>query len=231
MIRKWLIDYDNPRSLGSRFRRRRMRRISEMLASVIADKGEATILDVGGAPRYWRGLPQDILGDCRITIVNSAFRDIDLGAGFDAHRDRFDLIEGDGCDLRQFPDDAFDLCHSNSVIEHVGGFDRMKAFAAETQRVGRRYYVQTPYLWFPIEPHYGLPFVHWLPDAYRARRLARNGLGLRKPVSDYDAARSAVRACELLDQETIDYLFPESTLIRERVGPFVKSLIVIGGGP
>jgi hypothetical protein len=36
--------------------------------------------------------------------------------------------------------------------------------ARETVQVGRSYYLQTPNFWFPLEPHYGVPFIHWLPD-------------------------------------------------------------------
>src|SRR3546814_10323990 len=65
---------------------------------------------------------------------------------------------------------SFDIAHSNSVIEHVITWDNMKNFARETRRVAAWHYVQTPYFWFPVDPHfYKLPFYHWLPRPLRAK--------------------------------------------------------------
>jgi hypothetical protein len=38
-----------------------------------------------------------------------------------------------------------------------------RAFADEIQRVGRQFFVQTPYRWFVLESHSWLPFIGWLP--------------------------------------------------------------------
>lgn len=50
--------------------------------------------------------------------------------------------------MLQFKEKEFDLVFSNSVIEHVGGFqDQMKA-ANEIRRVGKNYFIQTPNKYF-----------------------------------------------------------------------------------
>ena len=83
-------------------------------------------------------------------------------------------VQGDACAL-PFPDETFDVVHSNAVIEHVGGRDRQQAFVREALRVGRRVFLTTPNRWFPIEVHTRLPLVHWLPErgAAKAYDLAR----------------------------------------------------------
>ena len=83
-------------------------------------------------------------------------------------------VQGDACAL-PFPDGAFDVVHSNAVIEHVGGRERQLGFVREALRVGRRVFLTTPNRWFPVEVHTRLPLVHWLPDplAHRAYDLAR----------------------------------------------------------
>jgi SAM-dependent methyltransferase len=62
-----------------------------------------------------------------------------------------------------FEDDSFDLAFSNAVIEHVGGREKQRSFAAELCRVAPRVFVSTPNRWFPVETHTLVPFVHWLP--------------------------------------------------------------------
>ncbi len=80
-------------------------------------------------------------------------------------------VRADGREL-PFADGQFDLGFSNAVVEHVaGGRDGQRQFVNELCRVARRVFVTTPNRWFPVDPHSLLPFVHWLPDGSRRRRL------------------------------------------------------------
>ena len=114
-----------------------------------------------------------------------------------------------------FADGEFDVAYSNSLIEHVDPSDR-GLVASEIRRVARRWFVQTPNLWFPIEPHVLLPGYQFLPRAAQ-RRLARFG-----------AAGGDPEWIRLLDARELARLFPDAEILRERVGPLTKSLMAVG---
>ncbi len=65
-----------------------------------------------------------------------------------------------------FDDNAFDIVHSNAVIEHVGCRDLQVDFVKELSRVGKRFFFTTPSRLFPVETHTNLPFFHLLPKQY-----------------------------------------------------------------
>jgi Methyltransferase domain len=127
-----LADYNNPRSLGSRLRRRRNRLIVELIDAIYSQKKSVRICDLGGRRAYWRDFGEDYLKSrgVHITLVNFEAEISDA-----AQDPRFTPVCGDACSLSQFADGSFDLAHSNSVIEHVGGWERVKQFAAETRRL------------------------------------------------------------------------------------------------
>ena len=137
-----------------------------------------------------------------------------------------ELVVGDGCAL-PYADMSFDIVFSNSVIEHVGSWERQQAFAAEARRVGRRLWVQTPAREFFIEPHLITPFFHWLPYVWK-RRLMRNftGRGLieRPEMPSVDAFLAEVR---LLTFDEMRALFPDCTILRERFLGCTKSYIAV----
>jgi SAM-dependent methyltransferase len=72
------------------------------------------------------------------------------------------FVQADGRRL-PFPDQSFDVVHSNAVVEHVGPRAEQERFVAELVRVGKCVFVTTPNRWFPIETHSRWPLVHWLP--------------------------------------------------------------------
>jgi hypothetical protein len=77
--------------------------------------------------------------------------------------------------------------------------------------------VQTPNYWFPIEPHALLPGVQFLPKHVRreAWRLSPRGI-------EYEDS------LELLTEGELAKLFTDALIMRERIGPLVKSLVAIG---
>jgi hypothetical protein len=215
-----ITNHDDANSLSSRLRRRRLVHVTKMIQAIFDAKGAVSIIDVGGEPRYWDLFPGEFLVSRNVTInlVNLTKRGKDTSL--------FQCEEGNGCALRH-ANQSFDIAHSNSVIEHVGSWSDMEAFAHEMRRVGRAYYVQTPSYWFPVEPHFGLPGFHWLP------RSARIALVQRYPVGHYEACRSEDEAAELVDSARLlttwqmRRLFGDAQIVRERLGPLTKSVIAI----
>lgn len=191
----------DPNSMASRLRRQRFNLFRSLLPP------NPSILDLGGTVAYWRRYP--LIPGAEITILNLQAKDVeDLPPGFRS-------VVGDACDLHQFDAGAFDVIHSNSTIEHLGSPARVAQFAAEVQRVGRSYWVQTPNRYFPIEPHWKQwPLFQFYPMSLRLWLLRRN------PNAQAECAR-----VRLLSANEMRQLFPGASLYRERVYGFTKSLV------
>ena len=219
-----LQNYDDPHSLASRFRAARRRKIVELIEATHAAEGRCRILDLGGRIDYWEPFDKAMLARCgvHITLVNPEATNPDNDPMFTA-------MDGDACDLGQWEDGAFDLVHSNSVVEHVGDWPRMEAFARETRRLAPRYYVQTPYFWFPVEPHFSAPFFHWRSEQSRARSLMKRGHGFSERAPDLGVAMRDVQHARLLDKAQFSFLFPDADYPHERVAGLTKSLIAVRG--
>lgn len=121
------------------------------------------------------------------------------------------FVRADATGRLPFGDREFDIGYANSVIEHIPP-SRRPAFAGELRRVARGWYVQTPAIGFPIEPHALLPAAHWLPRGAR-RRYWRLGAG-----GDPDEV-------QLLRRGELELLFGPA--IPERFGPLTKSWVCV----
>jgi hypothetical protein len=112
----------------------------------------------------------------------------------------------------------------------VGDSESQARFARETMRVGRRFWVQTPNRWFPVEQHLLMPLVHWLPRRWQrvlAPRLslAQIALGLSRDRREFYMIHYLCDV-HLLDAAGLRALFPGATLVRERFRGCTKSLII-----
>lgn len=219
-----LVNYDDPTSYGSKLRARRARHLLSMIEAIHAAKGRCVILDVGGTVAYWRIVPMDQLRrlGVRVNLLNLKAVPVP-----DDKSDVFASVAGDACDLSAWRDGSVDLVHSNSVIEHVGAWSAMDQMAREVRRVGRAYYLQTPYFWFPIEPHYFAPFLHWMPMSWRIRIAMRFSLGSWPRARDIAEATRAQQAAVLLDHAQFRHLFPDGKILKERWFGMCKSLIAV----
>jgi hypothetical protein len=218
-----LQNYDDPNSIGSRLRARRSAHLLSLLDQVHLRQGKVSVIDVGGTQEYWSRFPDDALErfNVTVTVVNLP------GTPNPDDSKRFRYIEGDGCAMNWVAGRDFDIAHSNSVLEHVGQWSRMRAFAAEVRRVASAYVVQTPYFWFPIEPHFMVPFFHWLPESSRAKLLVRLPLGHIGRAASLDEAITCVQSAQLVDQAMFRTLFPDGRLHVERLAGVPKSLVAV----
>jgi predicted SAM-dependent methyltransferase len=198
------------------FRPRRIRALKAMLPQI--DEPGTTILDLGGTASWWADVHA---ATQHITIVNldrRLEREV-LAAGYK-------FVCADACEL-PFADRQFDLVFSNSVIEHVGSAERQALFASEMRRCGRALYMQTPSLWFPVEPHLIAVGLHWLPGPIQ-RRLIRWvsvwGLVTKPSQALIDEFIATTR---LLDSAQVHKLFPDCDIKCENFLGLTKSLIAV----
>ena len=218
-----ITDYNDPNSIGSKLRAKRIQPLLAMINDIHEKKGSVSILDVGGTKQYWGILPSDILEqkDVCITLLNLPNQNTQ------EDEERFKYMEGDACELSSISDYTFDIVHSNSVIEHVGDWNRMLKFSKEIQRLAKNYYVQTPYYWFPVEPHCMTPFFHWLPKPIRVLLVMKLSLGhWGRQITVSDAVQT-VESARLLDIKMFSALFEEAEISIEKLLFMPKSLIAI----
>jgi SAM-dependent methyltransferase len=175
------------------------------------------ILDVGGLPRFWKGVPME----AQVTIVNLQPLP-SHEAAFLTPNQTFKLADGTRL---PWEDQSFDVVFSNSVIEHLGSWENQIAFARECQRVGKAWWIQTPAREFPVEPHYITPFLHWFPKSVQKRCLRRCSLWgwLARPRAEaIDASLAELR---LLKSKEFKSLFPGSRIKTERLFGLPKSYV------
>jgi hypothetical protein len=218
-----LADVGRPGSFSNRMRARRFQGFDRLVEEATAGLDRpARILDVGGTNRFWEHRGWTDRDDVEIVTVN-------LAAEPRVHPNVQPCV-GDATDLSDFPDGAFDVVFSNSVIEHLGNLDSQAAMAWEVRRLARRYWVQTPNYWFPVEPHFLTLCWHWLPRRVRVALLRRHRFGWRGPCPDPEGARATVDEIRLMKRRELKRLFPDAELRAERIGPFVKSFVAVRSG-
>jgi len=179
------------------------------------------ILDVGGTIQFWENCwPVDAWGEISVTLLNLSNQQVvsELPVNW---------AEGDARNLCQFGNGQFDWCFSNSVIEHVGTLADQLRMASEVRRVARGYFVQTPYRYFPIEPHHHFPGWAQLPIWLRTALHQRMDLGWIKAEPNYLSARIDVEGIRLLSLREFRLLFPDAEIRYERIGPFLKSITAV----
>jgi hypothetical protein len=205
--------YDLYRLIQPGLREKRTR----LFLTLMQPEKQTRILDVGGYLNDWH----HVQIESPITFLNLSHPKIDREIP-----DRYTCVVGDARKM-EIADGSYDIVFSNSVIEHVGSYADQQQFANEVRRVGKRYFVQTPYRWFFIEPHFVTVFIHFLPWRF-ARKIIRycSFRGLFRSGDSVDVNDLAMEL-RLLSIREMRALFPDAEIHREKWFGFTKSLIAV----
>jgi hypothetical protein len=219
-MRLTMADNTKVDSLASQLRRTRLQRFIEMLP-----RGKAThVLDMGGTIDFWEANWNEVPENVLLTIVNLKPQKGLTGIPIRS-------ITGDARYLSEFSDGHFDYCFSNSVIEHVGTLADQRAMAREVRRIAGGYFLQTPYRYFPVEPHFHVPLWAQLPLWLRTALHQSVDLGWMPAQPEYLNAREDVEQIRLLSIREMRLLFPDAELRLERIGGLVKSIMAVRRHP
>lgn len=202
------LDPDRTNSPTNRCRQQR----NEEFKRRFPNLADMRVLDLGGTAISWRvaGLRAQ-----HVTIVN-------LARPGDPAEPWIDAVQGDAC-VGGFG--KFDLVFSNSVLEHVGGHARRQQFADVVQDSAPAYWVQTPYRYFPIEPHWLFPGFQFLPFPARVAITKHWNVGHNPALKDHAEATALVASTELISATEMRAYFPGSKIWYERFGVLPKSIV------
>jgi hypothetical protein len=217
-VRSRLVD--SPASVGARKRAERW----ALLRALFPQIESMRVVDLGGTVESWRRAP---VRPASVTVVN-------LFEPGESDEPWLTPVTGDACRARAAleaagADTDYDLVFSNSLLEHVGGHSQRVALAHEVHALAPRHWVQTPYRYFPVEPHWLFPGLQFLPVAARARAAKAWPLAHSRPA-DATAAMSEVQWTELVGIAEMRAYFPTSRIVKEKVAGLTKSITAVAGG-
>jgi hypothetical protein len=205
---------DGPASAGQRMRARRWDWFSSQFPRIAA----MSIIDLGGTAEAWLRAP---VRPASVHVVNLNPEPAASEAGW------IRADQGDACDLPDhIRNGSYDLVFSNSVLEHVGGHAQRMRLAEAVHKLADQHWIQTPYRYFPIEPHLLFPGFQFLPVTVRAELSRRWPLAHTKPGSRREGLE-AVMELELVSRTEMSYYFPSSVIRAERIFGIPKSLVAI----
>jgi hypothetical protein len=204
---------NNETSLGARMRLRRW----EIVHAQFPNLPDMRVLDLGGTMEWWVRAP---VRPKHVTLVN-----LEIDEGSEAPW--LTSVAGDACHADSLlAGQSFDLVFSNSLIEHVGGHSARLALAHVIRSLAPHYVVQTPYRYFPVEPHWVFPALQFLPVPVRQYIAPRWPLGHTRGW-DPKQAFDTVLFTELIGATEMRSYFPDGQLFWERFLGLPKSMIAI----
>jgi len=205
-----LIDPARPGSFVYRCRQRRHEEFNHRFP----DLADMRVLDLGGTAASWRASAVQPL---KLTLVN-------LNHERESGEPWMDIVYGDAC-AGGFG--QYDLVFSNSLLEHLGGHARRQQFAEVVREAAPYWWIQTPYRYFPIEPHWVFPGFQFLPFRARQEITQRWKIGHMGAHADTSEAARLVASVELISVTEMRSYFPGGEIWLERLAGLPKSLVAV----
>jgi hypothetical protein len=202
------------------------------LEYITLKKGE-TILDLGGGNGSYMDRFGSALNNYSVVVADICEEDLKI-----AREKGYNIICLDSANNKlPFKDKQINCIFCNSVIEHVtipkdqlwskesnsNEFARIsiaiqKKFATEIIRCSKKYYVQTPHKYFPIESHSWFPFLGYMGRRTQLRLLKLiNKFWIKKTQPDWN----------LLTEIDMQVLFPDAEIFVNKKFGFKKEIIAI----
>jgi SAM-dependent methyltransferase len=131
------------------------------------------------------------------------------------HRSALDVDEG-----------LFDVVLCSDIVEHVADQDGFVATVARSLAPGGAYYLSTNNRWWPLEGHYGLPFLSYLPRPWANRYFRILG-----SAREYDIYPLSIRQLtSLLERHRLTWVLKSPRTARTLVQRIGRRLIRIHPG-
>jgi hypothetical protein len=214
MLNKTVTKFIDPCHAGSFTYRCRQRR-NEEFQRRFPDLTDMRVLDLGGTAHTWR------VSGMRAGSVTLVNLDHDVESPDEPW---MEMVHGDAC-AGGFG--KYDLVFSNSLMEHLGGHARRQQFAEVIQESASSWWIQTPYRYFPIEPHWVFPGYQFLPFRMRLM-ICQHRNTLNEPAcKDRAEAAELVASTELISATEMRTYFPNSEIWFERIAGLPKSLVAV----
>jgi SAM-dependent methyltransferase len=195
----------------------RKRRHAFLLRILHAFEQPPEILDVGGTVDYWLKMKLPKTSANRLVLLNTFEQRV---------CEPFESVVGDGRDLSCYSTDEFDLVFSNSVIGHVGDFSDQMKMASEVRRVGKHFFLQAPNHGFPLDWRTLVPLFHFLSPPLQTWCFEHFAVGRYHRANSAEEAMSWATRIRNIRRTELPRLFPNATVVNERVLGLTKSFIV-----
>jgi SAM-dependent methyltransferase len=213
---------------GSLANRMRKKRFSFFLNLVDNLKPPYRILDVGGRQMFWEQMGFANREGISIDLLNLSYDETSVSRN-QTNTVTFNHLVGNAMHMPEFADKSYDIVFSNSVIEHLTTFENQMRMANEIRRVGKRYFVQSPNHYFPVEPHFLVPFFQFLPLELRVRWIMTSDIFWHERIKDRAEAEEFIRSFRLPTRKDMQALFPDAKLYPEIFYGLVKSYSAYAG--